>query len=183
MAPTFPETVLRTSALVLRPFSQTDIADTQTASADTLTQQWLPLPHPYTLEHATDWCTTTSHQLREEGSGIHFAIADPETDRLLGAVGLRETSWRSLTSELGYWVAPWARGRGHAAEATRTVGHWALKDHGIQRLELKTATGNLASQKTALRAGFHEEGIMRNAGIIHAGRVDLILYSLTPADL
>ncbi|WP_042425763.1 GNAT family N-acetyltransferase [Streptacidiphilus anmyonensis] len=183
MAPIFPATVLRTGTVVLRPFSSADVADTQAAAADPLTQEWLPLPCPYTLDHAVDWCTIASHRLRTEGKGIHFALADAETDRLLGTVGLRRTNWRSLTSELGYWTAPWARRRGHAAEATRAVSHWALQEHGFERLELKAAVDNVASRKTALRAGFREEGIMRNAGIVHGGRVDLALFSLTPADL
>jgi RimJ/RimL family protein N-acetyltransferase len=58
-----------------------------------------------------------------------------------------------------------------------------MVDHGFQRMELKAATGNLASQRTALKAGLQREGIMRNAGFIHAGRVDLVLFSLTPNDL
>ena len=50
-------------------------------------------------------------------------------------------------------------------------------------MELRAATGNLASQRTAPKAGLQREGIMRNAGFIHAGRVDLVLFSLTPDDL
>ena len=44
-------------------------------------------------------------------------------------------------------------------------------------MELKAATGNRASQRTALKAGLQREGIMRNAGFIHTGRVDLVLFS------
>jgi RimJ/RimL family protein N-acetyltransferase len=141
------------------------------------------LPTPYTVDESIDWCTKTSHALRESGDGIHFAIADPLTDRMLGTIGLNKTDWLRLVSEVGYCVAPWARGSGIAARATRVLGHWLLTDQNFQRLELKAATGNLASQKTALKAGFHREGIMRNAGLTHTGRVDLVLFSLTPEDI
>ncbi|MFU8876451.1 GNAT family N-acetyltransferase, partial [Micromonospora sp. SL4-19] len=180
---TFPETRLRTGDLLLRPFSAIDIEANQIACADPLIQQWLPLPQPYTRHDSADWCTKISHSLRETGDGIHFAIVDANTDHLLGTVGLKKTDWRGLVSEIGYSVVPWARRRGIAAEATRTIGHWLLVDHGFQRMELKAATGNLASQRTALKAGLQREGIMRNAGFIHAARVDLVLFSLTPDDL
>jgi RimJ/RimL family protein N-acetyltransferase len=183
MPPTFPETRLPVGDLVLRPFSASDIDDNQLAGSDALIQQWLPLPHPYTRQDSADWCTEISHSLRESGDGIHFAIADSSTSRMLGTVGLKKTDWNTLVSEVGYSVAPWARGRGVAARATRAIGHWLLTDCGFQRMELKAATDNFASQKTALKAGLQREGVMRNAGYIHAGRVDLVLFSLTPADL
>jgi RimJ/RimL family protein N-acetyltransferase len=183
MTATFPETRLLAGDLLLRPFSAIDIEENQVACADPLIQQWLPLPRPYTRQDSADWCTKTSHSLRESGDGIHFAIVDADTDRLLGTAGLKKTDWRGLVSEIGYWVAPWARGRGIAAEATRTIGHWLLVDRGFERMELAAATGNLASQRTALKAGLQREGTMLNAGFIHAGRVDLVLFSLTPDDL
>ncbi|MGW4696108.1 GNAT family N-acetyltransferase [Kitasatospora cineracea] len=183
MSGIFPETVLRTNRLTLRPFTHGDIEDTRSACSDEVTQRWLPLPRPYTREDATAWCTEVAHALRERGDGIHFAIADTSSDRLLGTVGLKKTDWRARVSEVGYWVAPWARGRGIAAEATRVLGEWMLTDQAFQRMELRAATENTASRKVALRAGLHREGILRNAGFVHAGRVDLVLFSLLPQDL
>ena len=183
MASTFPETVLRTDSLVLRPFSRADVQDTRIGASDELTQTWLPLPSPYTLDHAVDWCTRAAHARRDSGDGIQFAIADPETDRLLGAIDLHKTDWRTLTTDVGYWVAPWARGRGVAAEAAREIGRWALEERALERVELRAATGNLASRRVAERAGYRPEGVLRNAGTTQAGRVDLAVYSLTPDDL
>ncbi|MFD5559124.1 GNAT family N-acetyltransferase [Kitasatospora griseola] len=100
----------------------------------------------------------------------------------MGTVGLKKTDWRARVSEVGYWVAPWARGRGIAAEATRVLGEWLLTDQAFQRMELLAATENTASQKVVLRAGLHREGVLRNAGFVHAGRVDLVLFSLVPQD-
>ncbi|MGW4544078.1 GNAT family N-acetyltransferase [Streptomyces chartreusis] len=178
----FPETVLHTERLTLRPFSSSDIADTQASCSDSLTQQWLPLPQPYTLDDATAWCTKVAPALHESGDGIHFAVTDYDTGRLMGTVGLKKTDWRARVSEVGYWISPWARGNGIATEATRALARWLLTDQQFQRLELRAATENTASQKVALRAGFHHEGILRNAGFVHTGRVDLALFSLLPDD-
>jgi RimJ/RimL family protein N-acetyltransferase len=78
---------------------------------------------------------------------------------------------------------PWGRERGLAAEATRALAEWLLGKHGFERLELRAATGNTAPQRVAVKAGFTREGVLRNAGLIHAGRADLALYSKISADL
>ncbi|WP_331753678.1 MULTISPECIES: GNAT family N-acetyltransferase [unclassified Streptomyces] len=179
----FPESILHTNRLILRPFDASDIPDTHASCADALTQRWLPLPKPYTLDDATNWCTTTAHALRDSGDGIQFAVTDAYTKRLMGQVGLKKTDWRALVSEVGYWVSPWARGHGIAAEATRALALWLLAEQQFQRLELRAATENTASQKVALKAGFHPEGTLRNAGFVHGGRVDLVLFSMVPGDL
>ncbi|MCX4869436.1 MULTISPECIES: GNAT family N-acetyltransferase [unclassified Streptomyces] len=132
---------------------------------------------------ATNWCTTTAHALRDSGDGIQFAVTDTCTKRLMGQVGLKKTDWRALVSEVGYWVSPWARGDGIAAEATRALALWLLADQQFQRLELRASTENTASQKVALKAGFHAEGTLRNAGFVHGGQVDLVLFSMVPGDL
>lgn len=183
MTHAFPEVSIHEGALILRSFAGKDVEATYAGCSDELTQRWLPLPQPYTRDHATAWCTKVSPALRESGDGIHFAITDATNDHLLGTVGLKKTDWSARISEIGYWTAPWARGRGVATEAIRSVGRWLLADQGFERMELRAAVDNIASQKAAERAGLHREGILRNAGLIHAGRVDVVLFSLVPHDL
>ncbi len=118
---------------------------------------------------------------RESGAGIVFAI---ESDgRLAGVIDLKHVNWASKVAEVGYWVAPWARGRGVASQATRAISLWAIRDRDFERVELFAATGNSASQRAAEKAGFVREGVARNAGYVHDGRVDLVVYSLVPDDL
>ena len=110
-------------------------------------------------------------------------MADPDSSRLVGSISLEETDWRALTSEAGYWVSPWARGCGLATEATRVLADWLLGNQGFERLGLRVATGNTVWQRVAVRAGFKREGVLRNAGFVHAGRVDLAVYSKIGTDL
>ena len=179
----FPETVLSSQRLVLRPFDASDVAEVQAACSDDLIQMWLPLPRPYTLEVARDWCTQISSRLRETGDGIQFALAPKSDGALIGCAGLKKTDWPARVSEIGYWIAPWARRQGYATEAVRVIGEWLLRDLGFERMELRAATGNLASLRVAEKAGLVREGVLRNAGFVHGGRVDLVMYSLVRADL
>jgi GNAT superfamily N-acetyltransferase len=55
--------------------------------------------------------------------------------------------------EIGYGLAPSARGHGYAAEAVVALLAIAA-DHGLSRVIAETTLDNVASQRTLIRAGF-----------------------------
>ena len=177
----FPEARIAGEGVVLRPLVEADVDEVAIAGADPLTQQWLPLPRPYTVETARGFVHEFAPAQRESGRGIVFAVE--VEGHLGGAIDLKKTDRRAGTTEIGYWVAPWARGRGVAGRATRALAEWALRDQGLERVEIRAASGNVASQRVAEVAGFVREGVLRNAGFVHGGRVDLVVYGLVRADL
>lgn len=179
----FPEAELRTKRLLLRPYRPTDAPAVAEACRDELIQRWLPLPNPYTDADALTWCRDVSPRFRETGEGIEWAAIRLADERLIGSFGLKRTDWRARSSEIGYWVAPWGRGEGLAVEAVVAIAGWLLVEQRFERLVLRAATGNRASQRVAEKAGMTREGVARNAGFTRSGRVDLAVFSFTPADL
>ncbi|HET8777910.1 MAG TPA: GNAT family N-acetyltransferase [Candidatus Limnocylindria bacterium] len=180
---TFPAAELRTDRLLLREYGPDDAPSVAEACRDELMQQWLPLPNPYTDQDALTWCRDIAPAFRRSGEGIEWAAVRLADDRLIGSFGLKRTDWRGRSSEIGYWVAPWARGEGLAVEAVLAIARWLLVEQRFERMVLRAATGNLASQRVAEKAGLTREGIARNAGFTNHGRVDLVVFSLVPADL
>ncbi|MGN9808112.1 GNAT family N-acetyltransferase [Micromonospora sp. BQ11] len=160
----------------LRPYRAEDAADTAAGCDDPLTQRFLPgLPSPYTEAEARRWISEVAPAEWAAG-GAAYVIADPATDRLLGGVGLGRLVAFRAQAEIGYWVAPWARGRGVATAATRALAERAFAT-GSERLELFTHPENVASQRVALAAGFRHEGVRRAAGPTRDGsRTDLIAW-------
>lgn len=177
----FPDVVLRTPRLILRPFAASDAAAVAEAVDDVDTQTWLPLPQPYTRAHADQWCAFDTVRARTSGRGLIRAVE--ASGQLVGALDLKRTDWVARVTEIGYWTARNARGQGFTTEAVRALAHWVLQDLDFARVELRVATGNAASQRVAEKAGFAREGVARSAGYVHAGRVDLVIYSLIQADL
>ncbi|MEU6205592.1 GNAT family N-acetyltransferase [Micromonospora musae] len=159
----------------LRLSRLSDVADTVAACADPVIRRFLPgLPDPYTEENARWWITEGAPAAWATG-GAAYAIADPATDRLLGTAGLSNPVPERRQAEIGYWVAPWARGQGVATAATRALAEAAFAA-GIVRLELFTREENAASQRVALAAGFGYEGLRRSAGQGQDGRHDLLAW-------
>lgn len=181
--PTFQPATLQTERLLLRPYRREDAPAVAEACRDDLIQRWLPLPNPYTDADALTWCTEVAPRFRETGEGIEWAAIGVGDERLIGSFGLKRTDWRARSSEIGYWVAPWARGQGLAVEAVQAVARWLLFEQRFERMVLRAATGNHASQRVAEKAGMTREGVARNAGFTNSGRVDLVVFSFTSADL
>ena len=178
-----PQVELTTDRLLLRGYRADDAADVERAANDPDIQRWLPLPNPYTRGDADAWCTTQTARIRESGEGIEWAATRRDGGEFVGSFGLKRVDRRALTGEIGYWVAPSARREGLAVEAVVAVARWFLAEQGFERLELRAATGNYASQRVAEKAGFRREGIARNAGFTNAGRVDLVIFGLTGGDM
>jgi ribosomal-protein-serine acetyltransferase len=177
----FPDVTLEGDGVTLRPFTEADIDEVLVAATDELTQQWLPLPRPYTRDHARWFCLDFPESQRSSGTGLVRAVE--AQGRLVGAIDLKSTDWAARTTQVGYWSSPPTRGRGFMTAAVRCLAAWAVRDQDLERVELLAATGNVASQRVAEKAGFQREGVARNAGRTHGGRVDLVVYSLIPADL
>ena len=180
-AQTFPETTVTAGDLTLRPLREADADDVTAACQDAETLRWLPLPSPYTRACAEWFIGTFGPSQRESGAGVVFAIES--AGRLVGVIDLKDVDWVTKVAEVGYWVAPWARGRGVATRAARSLARWAILEHGFERVEVFAATGNVASQRAAQKAGFTREGIARNAGRVHDSRLDLVVFAMVPDDL
>ncbi|MDH2392267.1 MULTISPECIES: GNAT family N-acetyltransferase [Streptomyces] len=189
---TFPDVSISTERLVLRPFEDADVPALTEMMNDELVTAWTPAPHPYTPADSEAWVRATAPAERSEGRGIVFAVTEFLTQRLVGIVQLQHTNWRTLSTEAAYVTAPWARGEGYATESLLAVAQWLFRDQHFERLELRTAADNTASQQVAQKIGCISEGVLRNAWIARTQtedggwtdiRTDLIVWSLLPEDL
>ncbi|MEU6680497.1 GNAT family N-acetyltransferase [Streptomyces sp. NPDC046853] len=191
----FPDISISTERLVLRPFEEADVSAYAEMMNDEMVTAWTSAPQPYTEDDARDWITRLAPAERTEGRGISLAVAEFLTQRLVGTVQLRDTSWRVRSTELNYVVAPWARGEGYASEAALATAQWLFNDQRFERIELRTAADNTAAQQVAQKIGCISEGVLRGAWIARTRnggdpfggwidvRTDLIVWSLLPEDL
>lgn len=179
----FPTLTVSTPRVHVRPLTAADVPAVPRIFADKLTQRWLPMPQRFDTVDAQAWCTDLARERRDSGNGDHYGVVRRENDQVVGCLWTKRTDWGGRVTEISYAIAPEARGFGLAAEATDAVAIALILEHGFERVELRVAPGNTASRRVAEKAGFSYEGLLRNAGYVHGGRVDLEVWSFVAADL
>ena len=138
----------KTTRLWLRPVASRDEKAVLTAFSDPNVTRWLVrVPTPYVPAEFKDFVENLAHP------GQTFAIDDGT-----GMVGGIE-----LSDELGYWIAPWAQGKGYAREAARAVlAAWFAQSGDPVRAH--HLDDNLRSARLLASLGFLETG--RGAGTL-----------------
>jgi RimJ/RimL family protein N-acetyltransferase len=143
------------------------------------------VPQPYSLADAREYFALSADGWRT-GSSSNFAIVAHGGEDAAGGIGVRWEELEGGVAEVGYWVGSDARGRGVATAALRLVTGWAFETAPIlQRLQLRAAVENAASNRVAEKAGFTREGVIRshrfNARM--GRRVDFVMWSLLREEL
>ena len=179
----FPTLTVATPRLTVRPLGGDDAKHVTEIFGDRQTRRWLPFPVSDGEFDGADWCTGLAQQCRRRGDGDHYGVVRREDDRLVGCLWTRRTDRTARSTEVSYAVAAHTRGFGVAAEAVDALAIALILEHGFQRIEMRVAPGNLASRRVAEKAGFRYEGLLRNAGYVQGGRVDLEVWSFVAADL
>lgn len=175
----FPDQVIVGDGVVLRPLADADLPAIAAACNDPQIQRWLPLPSPYGLADASTFVHELASATLATGRGIERAVEVEGS--FAGAIGLHATDWAVGSTEAGYWLAPWARGRGVMTRALVALTGWVF-EQGFGRVQVLVATGNDASLATACAAGFIREGTLRRAGRTRTGPEDMVVLSRLPSD-
>ncbi|MGC4745196.1 GNAT family N-acetyltransferase [Micromonospora sp. DT201] len=142
----------------------------------------LPPGPPQAVADVDGWLAETQ-QRRLDGAGVLLAMVEAASGEIVGSIGLRDTDWRAGRSEIGYGVLASQRGRGHASEAARAVGRWALTEGGMRRIQLRARVDNVASVRVAENAGYQREGTLRMADWDGEKGHDLAVFSMIATDL
>ncbi|CAM5232745.1 GNAT family N-acetyltransferase [Streptomyces aurantiogriseus] len=166
--------------LVLRPWRTEDAPAVHAAFQDPLMHRW-HIRAADSEEEVAGWIEEWRAAWGEERNA-QWAVADAESDVVLGRVALREIALGDGVAEVAYWTTAAARGRGVAARATTALAHWALDEIGFHRLELLHAVANDASCRVATKTGFALEGTKRSALLHPDGWHDMHLHARVRGD-
>jgi RimJ/RimL family protein N-acetyltransferase len=139
---------LSTERLVLDVPTRADTVAITDACQDPEIVRWTTIPTPYTPRDAHAFVDALVGPGWASDREYTWAIRRRGSTWLDGVVSLR-TAHR----DLGFWLAPGARGEGLMPEAVRAVVRWAF-DRGMADVYWECFVGNTASASTARKAGF-----------------------------
>ena len=162
--------ILSDGVVSLRPPRADDADDITLGCQDPQCAQWTTVPVPYTRADAEEWLAKRPTPA-DWWATPTWSITVVPSDRWCGNIDLRPDGEGGV--EVGYLLAPWARGHGHAARALRLVCAWAFSALEAQVVTWYAFAGNDASLHTARRVGFQvPDHVFRAYGAQRGARRD-----------
>ena len=119
----------------------------------------------------------TPEKTKEFTFVIHFE------SEFAGLIGTKDTDRANKRTEIGYWLSEKYQRRGIITQSVRRLMQFSFDELGMNRIQIKCATGNLLSKKIPQRLGFRHEGIEREGELL-VGDIftDLDLFSMLKRD-
>lgn len=134
------------------------------------------------------WAGRTN-SVEEQQVWLRNVSADPDDldgvgifvdGRYAGGAGIHGRDPYGTGAEIGYWIDAAHEGRGIVSRAVEALLGVCFDELGVHRVTIRAGTGNVRSRRVAERAGFTQEGVLREAeqGPDGAGFHDLVVYGL-----
>jgi DNA-binding CsgD family transcriptional regulator/RimJ/RimL family protein N-acetyltransferase len=176
-----PPPVLSDGVVLLRPPRADDADDITLACQDPAIGANTTVPVPYTRADAEEWLARRPTAV-EWWASPTWSVTVLPSDRWSGNIDLRLDGEGG--AEVGYLLAPWARGHGHAARALRLVCGWGFSALGLSVVTWYAFVGNAASLATARAVGFEvPDAVFPAFGAQRGTRRDSWIGTLTPDGL
>lgn len=139
-----------TPSLTLRHWADHDAEALVDIYRDPAMRRWTRVP----VNNACDAVRWLAAQQDGWQTGDRHSFAVCEDGDLVACVVLKNRT------EVGYWTAAHARGRGVASRALDALSDWAFDTHGSTRLELRHQVDNVASCRVAEKADYRFESVL-----------------------
>lgn len=152
---------LKTSRLLLRAY--------QAGDAQEMYDNWCSDPE---VSKTLQWETHESPQetkivldmwLKAYGSGRSYHWALEKDGELIGDLALMHLSETNMSGEIGYCLSRRFWNQGLMSEAVISISRHLFSQVGMKRIVIRHLTDNPASGRVIQKAGYHFEGIARQA--------------------
>ena len=139
------------------------------ACQDADIQRWTLVPRPYTRADA-EWFVNSNTEL------LNRVVVDVGSGQPLGMIGVHTVI--DGVADIGYWIAPWGRGRGVATIAVSRLLDVIRLTMSVRSVVARVSVNNRASQLTVERAGFVESARLCDACPDGEHLSDAVVYRL-----
>ncbi len=179
---TAPAQPLADDVLRLEPLTQSDHADLLALAGDDAVRAFTLIPTGADATFISSWVARYEQGWVDE-SCAGFTARGVTDGGFLAFASIVQLDLEARQGEIGYAVAPAARGRGVARRSVALLTHWAFDELGLIRLVLDIDVANPASERVAERCGYRLEGVRRSAYFKEGRRADVGVWSRLRDDL
>lgn len=173
--------MLITERLALRPISDADVETLFSYWTDPEVMEFLVLEPFADLDEARRMVALLNG-LPEQGEGRRWAITDKNSGVVMGTCGFHSVKPEHRRAEIGYEMGRAFWGRGFMSEALQALLAHCFEQEGFNRVEAFVNVGNTRSFKVLQRAGFQEEGTLRQYEFARGRFIGQVIWSLLRQD-
>jgi RimJ/RimL family protein N-acetyltransferase len=173
-----PDYPIRTSRLILRPYTAGDLDalhDIQSRPEVTRYLLYDVRDRDSTAESLDQKMAAT---LDDEGGSLTLAVLLPDAGTLIGDVTLFWRSREHRQGEIGYVFHPDHGGRGYATEAARALLRLGFDELGLHRIVGRIDGRNAPSARVLERLGMRREAHFIENEIVKGEWTDEVVYAM-----
>lgn len=161
--------VLEGQRVRLEPLQLSHAAALYAACQDPEIWRYMPYKQPAALSEMEAWIVLAL-DAQERGTDVPFAIIDCHVERAVGSTRYLNILPKDRGLEIGWtWLTEAARRTSINTECKYLLLRHACETLGAIRVQLKTDSRNITSQRAIERIGAVKEGILRNHVIMPDG--------------
>ncbi len=139
-------------------------------------REWLPwLDHNMRVEDTMQFIHSNRMQYEHQQC---FNTSIWYRESLVGVIGYHPIDWLNRSVMVGYWIAEEHQGKGIMTRACKALVSHAFNNLGLNRVEIRCATGNEKSCAIPKRLGFVMEGTVRQGEWLYDHFVDLSVFGI-----
>ncbi|WP_347396307.1 GNAT family N-acetyltransferase [Parabacteroides leei] len=143
---------------------------------------WLPFVDGLKSVDDEQSFLSSSLQVPYEERDIVYMIEKGKS--ICGLIGFHFSDRANHRTEIGYWLLPEYRGKGLVTRAVHHLCLLAFFEKGFNRIQIRCAVGNTASNAIPLGLGFTHEGTERDGELLITGKyTDINVYSILKEDI
>ena len=175
-----PLPTLEAARLRLRPYLNSDTSALFELYSDPkVTRYW---SHPAWTDPAQAYLYLSLRK-DEPTTAVHaWAIADKESNELIGALTFFSISGPHARAEVGYSLLSNLQGQGLGTEALNTALKYGFETLNLYRIEADVDPRNTGSIKLLEKLNFQREGLLRQRWRVNGEVCDSVLLGLLKED-
>jgi [ribosomal protein S5]-alanine N-acetyltransferase len=117
--------------------------------------------------------------LFDRRASIYWAIADSNTNKIIGTCGFNYWNKDQRRSEISYDLDHNYWKKGITTQVVKAISNFASETMQIQRIQATVAIDNIPSIKVLEKSGFIQEGCLKKYGVLNGETKDFYMYALT----
>ena len=154
------------------PVLHAELYEDVTARAQADSRPWRPLPRS----------APSPYDVHDSEDAAFFSIANIDDGELVGEALLWGIDLHNRSAHVGIAIRPGFRGRGLSHEVLGLLCAYGFAVRGLHRLQLDTVAENEAMIRSAIRAGFKKEGVLRQSAWVLGRFVDGVVMAIVAED-